>query len=367
MHVLIFGTGSYMKKVKNALKNNIEIVAFIDNQNTVKYIENILVISPDEIYKFEFDYIIIASMYSNEMHQQLLRLNIERKKIIDIFDFINNTISPYLIFKCRLDKFLNLNQADGIITGMSYFKYGINTEHLKNKMYNFSWDAQDLFYDYMIAKYIINNFRKKIKYAFVGLSIYSFEHDFSKTEYASFLTFHLMYSYYKIFNEFHNMKLNKLLNDQIYKYDFIFSLFDENKLSIFVDQDDIWNYSKNKDILIENNLVLNDYVKKMNKKNYIQTRKENKKIFETYIKMLIKNEVKPVVILLPLSIELNNQTSRILKNDFYNIISELKENLNFNFLDYSEIGLDNSYFYDYHHLNSNGALYITDLINKEAF
>lgn len=369
MEVLIFGTGSFMKKVREVLKKNIDIVAFIDNDKKVEYIDNIPVIIPSEINSYEYDVIIIASMYDFNIYQQLLSLNVCNKKIIDFYNIIHNKNAYYLLFKYKLSEFLDLEDAEGIITGSSYYKYGINSDILKDKIYNFAWDSEDLFYDYMMAKHLIDNCKSNLKYAFIGLGIYSFQYDISKSELAyDSQLFGLMYAYNKVLGSWHNMVLDSAFNNVVSKYDFVFNLINEEKINILTsDYKNCWNRSENKNILIEDPIYLNNYAKKLNKKNYKETEEENKEIFRKYIKMLLSKNIQPIVMLFPFTISLNSLISQKMKDNFYNIIYELKKEFNFMFLDYSKLELDNSNFYDYEHLNNKGASYITNVINKDIF
>ncbi|KHD38324.1 hypothetical protein NL50_02130 [Clostridium acetobutylicum] len=82
--ILIFGTGNYYKLSKEILSDFFEILAFVDNnkekQDTV--FENKKVICPEKIKEIPFDKIFIASMYIDEITEQLIKLGIEEDKII---------------------------------------------------------------------------------------------------------------------------------------------------------------------------------------------------------------------------------------------------------------------------------------------
>lgn len=84
MEIIIFGTGSYAKQLIQVLNNNVKIVAVSDN-NSKKwgvYWNDILIISPNEIKKHSFDYIVVASMYIEDITKGLLELGIDISKII---------------------------------------------------------------------------------------------------------------------------------------------------------------------------------------------------------------------------------------------------------------------------------------------
>lgn len=97
--LIIFGTGDYYKKNKESL-NNDEILAFADNNE--KKIGEILdgkkIINPVNINKFEYDEIIIMSMFFVEIKEQLLSLGVEEDKI-SIWEFCKDNkkqvMKPY--------------------------------------------------------------------------------------------------------------------------------------------------------------------------------------------------------------------------------------------------------------------------------
>lgn len=85
--IVIFGTGSYGKKVYNYFikKSDFDIVSFADNdiakQNTLLFNKKIL--NPNELKKLEFDKIIIASSYGDkEIIKQLSSFGIKKDKMV---------------------------------------------------------------------------------------------------------------------------------------------------------------------------------------------------------------------------------------------------------------------------------------------
>lgn len=87
--ILIFGTGSGMYKVLEIIDlNKVEILAFVDNDinKQGKYINDIFVISPEEIGEYDYNFIVIASIYAKEISVQLYKLGVEDRKLIKIFD-----------------------------------------------------------------------------------------------------------------------------------------------------------------------------------------------------------------------------------------------------------------------------------------
>lgn len=85
--LLLFGTGSACKDLLSIIDHSkCNILAFVDNcdeiQGTIIY--NVNVISPREIYKYDFDYIIITSRYYDVIYKQLSDLGIDKNKLIGL-------------------------------------------------------------------------------------------------------------------------------------------------------------------------------------------------------------------------------------------------------------------------------------------
>lgn len=87
MKFLLFGTGEYYNRYKIWFAKE-EIIALIDNskEKQGRYIDDILVIRPEDIFQYEFDVIVILSFYVKAMKRQLMNLGVEESKIYHFFD-----------------------------------------------------------------------------------------------------------------------------------------------------------------------------------------------------------------------------------------------------------------------------------------
>jgi len=95
LKIMIFGTGSTAETFISELDEcKVEIVCFVDNHQNIQgnIFLNKKVISPQSIEKYEYDYIVIASQYFDEINNQLLQLSVKKDRIIPYFvrDFIMN-------------------------------------------------------------------------------------------------------------------------------------------------------------------------------------------------------------------------------------------------------------------------------------
>lgn len=111
MKFLLFGTGEYYNRFKIWFEKK-DVAALIDNSRDKQgeYIDDILVISPQDIFQYNFDAIIILSFYVKEMRIQLLNLGVREDKIYHFFD-LNNLI--YRSFAKRKIYFYGVEDREG--------------------------------------------------------------------------------------------------------------------------------------------------------------------------------------------------------------------------------------------------------------
>lgn len=374
-NVLIFGTGNgYINMKENINSSIINILAFIDNNpNKIgETLEKISIISPNEIFNYDYDYIIIASSYYEQIESQLLKLNISKSKILNYYEYWNNVLLQcskdidskvgFEILRGNIEKVKNINDYDGFITGLSYAFYGIDTKFLTRKFINFSLSGQDIFYDYSIAKHILSLKDNNYKYTIIALSYYSFHYDLSKS-----VNLDRCENIYKpILNELHNFEKSFANENEIEKLLNYGWASDIIKSYTNMDVYEQWKNTKFIQYDIERRKQLGkERAKKDSKKNYPQTVEENKKVLKDYLNLLYKYDIMPIIVILPVTRWYRDEFSTIIKEEFYDIIFELKKKNKFNFLDYfSHKFFSDEDFFDESHLNKNGAKKLTILLNK---
>lgn len=86
MKTIVFGAGNYYQEQKKNLNSfdEFEITAFSDNNSALwdQEVDGVNVIPPDTIADCEYDRILIMSIYVCEIYEQLIRLGVEKDKII---------------------------------------------------------------------------------------------------------------------------------------------------------------------------------------------------------------------------------------------------------------------------------------------
>lgn len=88
--VIIFGTGLFYERRKYLLPIDLNIAAFLDSNPELQgnTLDDIVIDLPQNVTKYEYDVIILASGAALEMRNQLLRLGISNEKIMFWEEFI---------------------------------------------------------------------------------------------------------------------------------------------------------------------------------------------------------------------------------------------------------------------------------------
>ncbi|VDG69322.1 putative chemotaxis response regulator [Clostridium carnis] len=360
-NILVFGTGNMSKAIEYIINKNVNIVAYIDNDKN-KWSSNVF--GPNNIKDFNYDFIVIASQYNNVIYNQLIDIGIDKNKILEYYYFflMSNDELKYTI--SLYEK--NINKYKSIITGLSYYKKGIVEEELLKKGINFAYDSQDLYYDYNIVKYILENYKTNFEYCIIGLSYYSFEYDLSLSSIKD-----NVYMYYRILKKKHHFDLcdnieerfqiSKNIVDEI--FDIIPSVRKNSKYGTKYVRSEKINLSKKELFEIGKNQAKID-----SNKNYPDTVKENIFILEKYLNLLIKNKIKPIIVIAPTTKYYYSYFPENMKNNFLEIINNLKSKYDFKYFDYFKSeAFTIEDFQDINHLNSEGSIKFTNILNKYIF
>lgn len=177
--VIFWGAGTYgrdfLKECKKASNiYNDEIIAFVDS-NVDKwgtYIEGIKIISPVQVMKENFNYIVITSIYINQIKEQLINLGINTKNIItsDGYSHICYTkyqyyqrygyvcneskmamISPIVVYTCITGNYDNLQEPLLVDNNIEYVCF-TNNRAIKSKKWNIEYVSDNQLDDMYLAK-----------------------------------------------------------------------------------------------------------------------------------------------------------------------------------------------------------------------
>ncbi len=361
-NIIIFGTGSSCKIVESGLNTNTNIICYLDNNKKKwgKINNNREIKNPNEIKNMDYDYVVIASQYNNEIYTQLINLGVEESKILEFYMYFGlyyNHVAKRIYYMSTISE-----QVEAIATGISYMVNAIDVKILNHKTHSLANASQDLYYDYHTIKYILENFKDdypKLKYLLIGLSYYSFEYDMSLSSMKTNVVL-----YYEAFKcKHHCTNVEELVNRRnkeniigknIFK-------FDDKDMAIFD-----WHIENTN---IKN--VINEEVGKRQalidcNKNYPETVRENIEILKEYLQLLKENNIKPIIIVCPVSKYYSKYFDKRLKSEFYENINYIKKFYDFEVMDYFESDLfKDDDFYDVSHLNENGSRKFTKILNKQ--
>ena len=93
--LVIYGTGNSARKIFEYFKpSNFEIIAYVDSDKNKEFsiYEGRLIIAPDKLKYIDYDLIVIASIYKDEIYQILCEEGINREKIIGSIDLLQEEI-----------------------------------------------------------------------------------------------------------------------------------------------------------------------------------------------------------------------------------------------------------------------------------
>lgn len=118
--VIIFGAGGLFRAFLPFIKSRYQLVAISDNDKNQhgKLIDGVGIISPSDILNLDFELIIVASMYFDEIHEKLISLGVDNDFIVNIYDdtLIRESVANHLI---EHDEFI---MAENKISSLSLTK-----------------------------------------------------------------------------------------------------------------------------------------------------------------------------------------------------------------------------------------------------
>lgn len=357
--VIIFGTGRAGNTVNNSLKNEVDVIAFADNDKTKwgRVHNGKKIIPPDEINRYNFDFILIGSQYNEEIYNQLLKLQINKSKIFQFYKFID--FGWNYVNWCLNNAINNRENIEALITGISYAYFGFSKNSCVKEMVSLANSSQDLYYDYHLIEYLLYKYKfSKLKTVIIGISYYSFQYDMSLSAMRNKVPL-----YYETIGLKHNAKdINKLLEGKNETRVIGNAIFNVNEHGNAIIKWDIPKIN-NEETILRNSAKKQAYIDC--NKDYPETVKENVEIFKNYLVYLKKHDINPVVVVFPAHNDYTKHFSSRIEKEFLNIISETKKSIGFQYIDYfRSCEFSEDEYFDYTHLNSKGAEKFTKILNE---
>lgn len=353
-----------------------EVVTILDDTN--KYTGQFLgeyVIQPLAVLDHQaIDYIIIATEVQTTLNY-LLNTSELKVRLVDYRNFVSFThVSPEFYVK-MLDLIeSSFDKIEGALTGLSYIQKGVDEKYLKKPFINLANPSQDLYYDFLMFKYFYENRlnKEKLSYVIIGLSYYSLQYDLSLSKESMARSNY----YYPLVKSFHNAPEQE-------RYLSVHKSIEQ--IDIFVENHFIYNFKNYKehyeDIIRKghakefNLTIMSDEeilasinsAKKNYNKNYPETVTENKVILKEYLTYLRKHNIKPIIIVCPMTKLYQAFTPKRFQEELYGALEELKvEGFEFQFLDYYYSNeFEDKHFYDCSHINKTGSQKLSEMLNRD--
>lgn len=270
---------------------------------------------------------------------------------------------------------------DTISVGSSYSLFGIDDNTATFKSKNLSLTSQDVYYGCKIAETVIN-INPNIKNVLVGTGYCSLFSDLSKTKNEEEIK-RVSDVYYPLLGDMHNavmipetsspMKsdvfdINRILNmlSRTY-YDMNNgNYFNSNRTRFSLRCSISGNPTAEwKDISEEQKIISGQERANFHNKgiNYIMSYKENIDTLNNFVKLCNQKDIAVYLLAFPLTPYYSSKVDEQYKKYFFEALDKLEGE--FKFIDFNKYNqFDDSDFNDMDHLNDNGAIKLTNLLNN---
>lgn len=307
-----------------------------------------------------YDFVLCISDGRNawEANKDFLKYKLPNDKYVNVC-FSGGTCNGFINERTLRYYKLHAAEFEMFATGICYIGMGLDVTKFKYKLFNFGRSGNDLYYDYQTAKFALEcaGGGIPIRYALIGLAPYSFHWDMSKSM-GGFTHF----QQYRAFKDLHNFWL------PVEKFE---SIFTQNYLNYRLPDDslDLNNVYFEKSAEKMNwyyQIAARDRVEVWNSRTYPETLKENVKIFDDYLTLCEKNNVRPIIFLITMTEGYKKHFKKQMLEEFYYIIHEaVKKHSSAIFIDgWKFQGFSDQDFRDTDHMNIYGAAKFSAILNN---
>ncbi len=282
----------------------------------------------------------------------------------------------YTWLKTMLLKARNVIKVPGstLITGSSHALYGFD-ERIWSNAVNISMHSQDIYYDYLCAKRVIENSNHKITKCFIVLGYYIAYQDLSRSNIMREKM--ITKVYYPIFGDAHNWKEPYCIDrwKEIGNYTeqiksicenmATIALYDSTYFSDIRKRGGLFDFGQRSwaDLEKEERDHYGKERAEMHNKvmKHSESLRENTQIMREYIEYLTKENIRPIVVVTPFTKEYNRYVDLEMKNLLINMLSELPQEIDY--VDFNNSDLfDDTDFIDTDHLNEKGAKKVSEIL-----
>ena len=319
-----------------------------------------------------------------------LQKRLSHDQIVDFYKIYRANI-PLMVAKRAMVNPLR-NHYNGLIMGLSHAEVGIIAENLRYPTANLAVSSQDLFYNYVTLKYVLENFPDKLKnLKFLIIDMYKYNYFNFDTSMSKMALTHCLLGGYNLHP--HNFAHNRNYSfsyDEMVKYTLNVhnygdisektiskwsSIFNFNTESLDEEIMSNWPSLYERDKIISGDDIDNyNYSPSNVLKHFDDTISENIEYFEKIISSAknYNSSMDIYVILMPMYEKAWMRSSEYYlpwKSEFEDIIYKIQNTYDIKYYNWTvhPISKEANYWYDAEHLNYLGALkftqYLNDIIN----
>ena len=313
---------------------------------------------------------ILFGQFKSKSIKQLIGKGIDKNNIIGMWPFgglIQFTYSYYAQWNYLINN-QDKTKIDFIITGNSFFKYGIDISTMSPfNGINFSRDSQDLYYSLKMVQAYFDTIKNNQypKFCLIGLAPYAFNNwlDFTIRNFDQ-------YFYFPIIGhnnmEYQGTKrgefLKKIFRSKYKKYlKMYLNKIDSINLND-IDGSRQWHQEHNF-ITARQQLKAADELAIYEHKKYPETVEQNKRILSQYIEMCLNHNVKPIGVLLPFSEVGRKHYPKTALKEFFETLEPFLEKMSF--INLWDMKLPDSNFEDITHLKISGSIEVTKKVKEQ--
>ncbi|MBX0359451.1 nucleoside-diphosphate sugar epimerase/dehydratase [Halobacillus sp. Nhm2S1] len=346
--IVLFGTGSSSDKVNHLINTETNrVVAYLDNDSKKQGVfkNGVPIYHPSKLVVMKYDFVIICSIYYEDIEKQLLGMGINSQKIINLYRYVRTNDVLFKLLEWERSKNIKI-----LITGMSYSRYGFDTDTLKWNSINLSFNSQDLFYDYCMTRHVLDNSSEGIKYALIGLAYFSFHFNLSLSKEKHLVERYAVLKWRGIKHNQTKFIIGHERMRDLFVDDFL-NKFDQLDQNVSFDREKLKKEQK-------------DLAKLHSSKDYPKTVKENKVHLHNLVKLLLSKNITPIFVIHPQAKPYREYFRKDMVDEFHQIVNDFKQKYKIEEVNlFSSQKFTQDDFYDVHHLNTRGAKKVSRILN----
>ncbi len=384
--LMIIGKTCDIPYVVNNLKNNCEVI------ETLAFDEDPFVnitLSPDTVSIA--DHIIIAcdSEASEDIYDKLVSIEQVKDKVLDFYRIAHASLPRMTADRIMMNQ--SVSHYETVALGLSHAEVGIVPDKMTNPIANLAIGGQDIFYNFEILKYCVKKYPEKLinlKNVIIDMfdyTYFNFDTSLSRNAITYFvksggilLAHHfdsnknMTIDFKSVLNSVDSYHYRRVTKNQVLIWDKIIvpDIFGAplykgyTTMPFLVNRTGRFTPNEENALSFLNTSLIH--------KKHPETVKENETLFLSILEFLyaLNPEMNIHLVLFPQHISSYKHDDRLMehwKEFFYSKITEYKSrftNISFHDFKYCDISYDPDLFADIDHLNYEGAVLFTQMLNK---